>query len=227
MLRHTEAPEHIFLDALFLPMAFRRAACSSHRCFYLGHLPFSGPFRNRVSLFVWYHWLRNRTWEASFVISYAWALHTSICLKLVGSLGLPSLQSEVQLPHPSRSRGKEEARPAFLSALPVDAFRPQQQQQLQAKSSTISGTGIRKSQLLEGWERTFLTSHCLSPDPPLTPLNEPVQMDQAKENGRRCLQPHGRPHCWPQAQLQLCVCAKTWHLATAQSSIHSLQHVTE
>lgn len=32
--------------------------------FVWGHLPFSGPFRNRVSLSTWYYSLRDCTWEA-------------------------------------------------------------------------------------------------------------------------------------------------------------------
>lgn len=102
--------------------------------FVWGHLPFSGPFRNRVSLSTWYYSLRDCTWEAYCVIGCAWSLHMSICLKLVGSLRLPGFQSEVQLSHPSRcekeGRGEKKRVPGFPSVLPAGALHPQQQQQL-------------------------------------------------------------------------------------------------
>lgn len=85
--------------------------------------PFSAPLEI-VSLSGWCCWLRDHTWEASCVCvcvcGCAWALHTSICLKLVGSLGLPSLQREGQLPPPSGSRGKRKrVQPSHLHFLLV------------------------------------------------------------------------------------------------------------
>lgn len=139
MPRPTEAPVCIFLFAS-LVSSFRKMPCFSVwlseglrallvTAFVWRHLPFSGPFRHRICLFRWHFWLQDHICEAQCVIDCAWALHMSICLKLVGSLRLPGLQSEGQLSHPSRKSGeKRKSVPTFPSTLPVGALGPQQQQ---------------------------------------------------------------------------------------------------
>lgn len=51
-------------------------------------------------------------------------------------------------------------------------------------------------------------------------------MDQAKENGKRCVSPPRSPPFWPQAQLHICM-LRSLEFRCCLCSFHSLWHVTK